>query len=192
MIPDKVFPEDWDLPALQKALTEYIPAAANLDITPWSELTRHGLGEEVMQFAEDAFAVRAAELGSETLQQLARFIILRVVDSKWMAHLDAMDELREGIGLRAYAQKDPLVEYKLESFEMFQQMSEEIKHDVVRFIFHVQVTEAPKMRPVARPTQTTAPQPAGQPAKSQSVGRNDPCPCGSGKKYKKCCGRDAD
>lgn len=189
-IDEKVHPEEWDLPGLQQALAGYIPAAASLDITGWSELTRNGLQEETEQFAIDTYAKREEELGTETLRQLERFIILRVVDSKWMGHLDSMDELREGIGLRAYAQKDPLVEYKLESFDMFGQMVEEIKHDVVRFLYHVQVTEAPEARPVARPVRVTNPQPAGQPAKTKNIGRNDPCPCGSGKKYKKCCGRD--
>jgi preprotein translocase subunit SecA len=189
--PERVHPEEWDLPGLQKALVEYFPQAEALDVSPWAELTRNGLWEEIEQFVQQAYRQRQAELGAETMQQLMRFLILRVVDSKWMAHLDAMDELRDGIGLRAYAQKDPLVEYQLESYEMFEQMSEEIKHDVVRYLFHVQVREAPRAQAVARPTQATAPQPAGQPAKTkQTVGRNDPCPCGSGKKYKKCCGRN--
>lgn len=191
-IPEKVHPEEWDLPGLQTALQEYIPAAEDWDVSGWAELTRNGLQEEIERLAEESYAKREAELSGETLRQLERFIILRVVDSKWMAHLDAMDELRDGIGLRAYAQKDPLVEYKLESFDMFQQMIEEIKRDVVRYLYHVQVSQTPQVRPVARPVRVTAPQPAGQPAKTQAVGRNDPCPCGSGKKYKKCCGRDAD
>ncbi len=190
-VPERVHPEEWELPALQKALGEYFPQAAALDVSPWTELTRNGLWEELEQFVQQAYNGRHAELGLETMQQLSRFLILRVVDSKWMAHLDAMDELRDGIGLRAYAQKDPLVEYQLESYEMFEQMSEEIKHEVVRFLFHVQVREAPQVRAVARPTQATAPQPAGQSAKTKrTVGRNDPCPCGSGKKYKRCCGRN--
>jgi preprotein translocase subunit SecA len=186
----------WDLQALQKSLTEYIPRAAELDWTTWQGLQREDLLSAAQEFAGQASAQRESELGESIMRQLERVILLRVVDSKWMAHLDAMDDLRQGIGLRAYGQKDPLVEYQLESYDMFQMMVEEIKHDVVRYLYHVQVTAPPQARAVARPRQATAPQPAGQPARtkqvsSAKVGRNDPCPCGSGKKYKRCCGRNA-
>ncbi|HBK85758.1 MAG TPA: preprotein translocase subunit SecA [Firmicutes bacterium] len=190
--PEKVYPEEWDLAALRQSLSEYVPSAADIDLVKWADLTRTGLLEAIEDFAEQVYAEREAEIGPDILRDVERVVLLRVVDTRWMQHLDAMDELRDGIGLRAYGQKDPLVEYQLESYDMFEQMVNEIKHDVTRFIYHVQVSQPPQARAVARPTRAVAPQPAGEPARSVSakVGRNDPCPCGSGKKYKRCCGRN--
>lgn len=190
--PEKVYPEEWDLAALRQSLSEYVPSAADIDLVKWADLTRTGLLEAIEDFAEQVYAEREAEIGPDILRDVERVVLLRVVDTRWMQHLDAMDELRDGIGLRAYGQKDPLVEYQLESYDMFEQMVNEIKHDVTRFIYHVQVNQQPQARAVARPTRAVAPQPAGEPARSVSakVGRNDPCPCGSGKKYKRCCGRN--
>ena len=181
--PEKVYPEEWDLAALRQALSEYVPSAADIDLVKWADLTRTGLLEAIEDFAEQVYAEREAEIGPDILRDVERVVLLRVVDTRWM---------RDGIGLRAYGQKDPLVEYQLESYDMFEQMVNEIKHDVTRFIYHVQVSQPPQARAVARPTRAVAPQPAGEPARSVSakVGRNDPCPCGSGKKYKRCCGRN--
>jgi len=188
-IPEKTYPEEWDVLALKNALEEIFPLQ-DVDPESWRQFTPQELKEEILNLAEQALEKRNQEVGPEIMRDLKRVILLRMVDSKWMAHLDNMDELRQGIGLRAYGQKDPLVEYKLEAYEMFQQMIAEIKHDVVKYMFTVQVVAEPRIAPAARVQQTTAPQPAGQPAMSKEIGRNDPCPCGSGKKYKKCCGRD--
>lgn len=187
--PERVYPEEWDLVALRQALSEYMPTAADIDLASWADLTHNGLAEAIEDFAMQAYADRETEIGVDVMRDVERVVVLRVVDTRWMQHLDAMDELRDGIGLRAYGQKDPLVEYQLESYDMFEQMINELKHDVTRFIYHVQVNQPPQARAVARPKRAIAPQPAGEPARSSSakVGRNDPCPCGSGKKYKRCC-----
>ena len=189
-IPAKAYPEEWDVLGLKQAAEEFFPLP-ELDPESWREFTPQGLKEELLSLAQQALDARAQEVGPDIMQDLKRVILLRMVDSKWMAHLDNMDELRQGIGLRAVGQRDPLIEYKMDAFEMFQQMIAEIRQDVVRYMFTVQVVAEPRVAPAARVKQTTAPQPAGQPSSTKEVGRNDPCPCGSGKKFKKCCGRDA-
>ena len=128
------------------------------------------------------------------LREVERIVLLRSVDSHWMDHIDAMDQLRQGIGLRAYAQKDPVVAYTNEGFDMFDAMVNEIREEAVRNLMRVTVRRAPMERKqVAKPVD-----PAGDGANTpmrksskEKVGRNDPCPCGSGKKYKNCCGRNA-
>lgn len=191
-IPERGQPGQEELASLRQALSEYIPGANQIDLQSWVGLDQDELQETVAEFAMQAYAQREAEIGADVLRDVERVVVLRVVDSRWMQHLDAMDELREGIGLRAYGQKDPLVEYRLESYDMFEQMVNEIKHDVTRFIYHVQVSQPPQARAVARPRQVKTPQAASRPAggNGAKVGRNDPCPCGSGKKYKRCCGRN--
>ncbi len=121
-------------------------------------------------------------------------VLLRNVDAKWMDHIDAMDELKKGIHLRSVGQKDPVVEYRMEGFEMFDQMIDAIREDTVKMVLtlRVRTQEEVKREQLAKPiTATTDGSEKRQPVKKGAkVGRNDPCPCGSGKKYKKCCGRD--
>jgi preprotein translocase subunit SecA len=113
--------------------------------------------------------------------------MLRVIDEKWMDHIDAMDQLREGINLRAYGQRDPLIEYKFEAFDAYQIMEESIKEDVTRYLFRIRLVSQPQERTMVANREDEGPR---QPVKAdKKVGRNDPCPCGSGKKYKKCCGK---
>ncbi|NLC77293.1 MAG: preprotein translocase subunit SecA [Clostridia bacterium] len=183
------FPEEWDLTSLlQYAEQTFLPGHT---LTPedLAKMEKEEIREMFHARARELYEAREAEIGSETMRQLERMIILRVVDTKWMDHIDAMDQLRQGIGLRAYGQRDPLVEYKFEGFEMFNAMIADIQEEVTRLIFRVRVVE-----------QRTAPRnvvenkyeeegPKKPVRKAQEVGRNDPCPCGSGKKYKKCCGR---
>ena len=147
----------------------------------------------VIDMGRKALARRRQELGPEICGDLQRMIVLRVIDNKWMTHLDDMEDLRKGIGLRAYGQRDPLVEYKLVGYEVFQQnVVEELKEDVVRYMFRVQVVKEPRAAaPVVRKPQPGVVTPAGQAGAEKTLGRNDPCPCGSGKKYKRCCGRDS-
>jgi len=233
--PDALHPEDWDLTGLgDKVAFNFLPpgrvTAKSLSKVAWGdrepglgasrEDAREALVEELMKLGEEAFAEREAELGSQTMRELEKLVMLRVVDSKWMAHLDAMDDLREGIGLRAYGQRDPLMEYKLEAYSMFNQMIAAIQEEIVRLVYKVKVErriEAPAERTgVAQKAEAAglarsgggspgeprlpgrAPAaPAGSDGKrppvvkAVKVGRNDPCPCGSGKKYKKCCGAKA-
>lgn len=130
------------------------------------------------------------------MRELERVILLKTVDRYWMDHIDNMDELRRGIHLRAYGQKDPVVMYRLEGFDMFDQMVASIREDTARLMLTVQIRseEEPKREQVAKPIATSSDgtdvrRPIRKTA-AQKVGRNDPCPCGSGKKYKKCCGAD--
>jgi len=126
-------------------------------------------------------------MGSETMRELEKAIMLNIIDEKWMDHIDAMDQLRNGISLRAYGQKDPLIEYKFEAFDAFQSMIYSIKEDVVRYILRVRVVQKPEERKMfVNQGEDTVKKPVKV---GEKIGRNDMCPCGSGKKYKKCCGR---
>jgi preprotein translocase subunit SecA len=127
-------------------------------------------------------------MGEETMRRLERLVMLRIVDNRWIRHLTDLDELREGIGLRAFAQQDPLVAYKREASQMYGELMESIAHDVAYSVFHVQLMTRPPAPPV-RQIQTNRSDGGNQPVRASSkseVGRNDPCWCGSGKKYKQC------
>ncbi len=181
-------PAEWDWDELNRELGTFFPA----------DLSRDDFGErisldEVVDAALDAarehYARREEELGADILRQVERTVALNVIDNKWREHLADMDYLRAGIGLRAMGQRDPLVEYQREAFEMFTALVDSVKRDAVRYLFHVQIAQPkePVLRPQPVPDVTggKARKPVSAKAK---VGRNDPCPCGSGKKYKKCHG----
>jgi preprotein translocase subunit SecA len=161
-----------------------------------AELTAEEAGRWLRERAGAVYAAKTASLGEELMRELERVILLRTVDQKWMDHIDAMHELRQGIGLRAYAQTDPVAEYKREGFAMFEEMVGTIRDDTIRalFVVRVQGGESPKREAVAKGLTESVggdtPQKKTPVRKSaaQKIGRNDPCPCGSGKKYKKCCG----
>ncbi|MDK2883086.1 MAG: preprotein translocase subunit SecA [Bacillota bacterium] len=190
---EHLVPEEWDLSGLLTALEQTFFPPRMLTLEDLKGKTRAELVDFLRKKIEDFYAAREAEIGAETLRELERVVLLRVVDSKWMEHLDNMDGLREGIGLRAYGQHDPLVEYKREAYEMFQGMVARIQEDTVRYLFKVRVEKrAPERRSAFRNVSTNAESGPQQPFRRQGkkIGRNDPCPCGSGKKYKKCCGRD--
>ena len=132
---------------------------------------------------------------AEQLRELERVVLLKCIDSKWMDHIDDMEMLRQGIGLMAYGQRDPVVEYKMSAFEMFNNMISSIQEDTVRMLYHVHVEQKIEREQVAKVTGTNKDDSAGpkKPVqrKEDKVYPNDPCPCGSGKKYKQCCGRKA-
>jgi preprotein translocase subunit SecA len=128
----------------------------------------------------------------EQIRELERVVLLKVIDRKWMDHIDDMDQLRQGIGLQAYGQRDPLVEYKMTGYEMFGAMSESIKEDTVRLLLHIKVEQKVEREQVAKVTGTNKDNSTVKEPKrraTEKVYPNDPCPCGSGKKYKQCCGR---
>ena len=185
------YPEEWDLASLlQYAEQTFLPGHT---LTPddLAKMEKEEIREMFHAKARELYEAREQEIGAETMRQLERMIILRVVDTKWMDHIDAMDQLRQGIGLRAYGQRDPLVEYRYEGYEMFNAMIADIQEDVTRLIFRVRVVEQ-RTGPTNLVENKYAEEGAKQPIrKKQEVGRNDPCPCGSGKKYKKCCGKNA-
>jgi preprotein translocase subunit SecA len=184
-----IHPEEWDFKALLDFSKDlYLP---HHGLTPedLTDMGREAIGELLYEKSLEIYSTREKALGEETIRHIEKVVLLRIVDDKWMDHLDAMDQLRQGIGLRAYGQKDPLVEYKFEGYEMFQNMISGIQEDVVRYIFRVNVVEEPAhhhQNVVENRYEEDAPK---QPRKAENrIGRNAPCPCGSGKKYKKCCG----
>lgn len=179
--------DEWDLNGLLTYLDRNVIPAPAFTAENLTGMTREAVTEFLQDEVQRLYAVREEDLGAETMRELERRILLHFIDQKWMDHIDAMDQLRNGISLRAYGQKDPLVEYKFEAYEAFQAMVYSIKEDVVRFVLRVKVVKEPEEhRAVAYSggEETTR-----QPARSKKVGRNEPCPCGSGKKYKQCCGR---
>ncbi len=181
------YPEEWDLNGLLNQARMFFLPYGGITLEQLEKLEAGEIRALLEEKALEQYDRREAELGSEQMRELERLVTLRVVDSKWMGHLDAMDQLRNGIGLRAYGQRDPLVEYKFEAYNMFNQMVEEIQEDIVRHMYHVVIMERPEERKdlVTNRSEESGP----KQAQANKIGRNDPCPCGSGKKYKKCCGK---
>lgn len=191
-------PEDWNIKGLLKYFENvFLPKGAILiSEDEIYDLTRESLKDKILKVAHKLYDAKEEEVGSDIMREAERVILLRTVDQKWMDHIDAMDQLRQGIGLRAYGQRDPVIEYKLEGYEMFQEMVRNIQEDTLRGLFSMKIdTEVPKREQVAEPVRAIH----GEDKKANNkpivkgpkIGRNDPCPCGSGLKYKKCCGRDA-
>ncbi len=190
---EKVYPEEWDYAGLIEYCEDFFAPEGRLKADELDKLSREELSEELYKTAEEAFNAREALFGEENMRELEKVVMLRVVDSKWMEHLDAMDMLREGIGLRAYGQRDPLIEYKIEAYDMFQQMIDHVQEDIVRYIYRVNIVTQPEDRlKEAHATHGQEEEAAAAPRKpivhGEQVGRNEMCPCGSGKKYKRCCG----
>lgn len=188
----EIHPEEWNLKGLSDYLMDIFQIRYEVEAERLEDISRDDLRRELISRAQAAYEKKEEELGSETMRELERYIMLKTVDQKWMDHIDAMDQLREGIGLRAYGQRDPLIEYKFEGYEMFQEMIRSIQEDTLRYLFRVQITRAPERRQTTYNLSYSHSDGAekAQPVRRQKkIGRNDPCPCGSGKKYKKCCGR---
>lgn len=184
------YPEEWDLDLLQQRMHEVFALTESLDKDAILQMEKQEVESYLHEVALRRYEQREAELGSEQFHEVERLILLKNVDLKWMEHLDAMDQLRQGINLRAYAQRNPVDEYKNEAFDMFQQMMYEIQYETMRMIFRVTIVEKPKERTdilnASHGDEASVKQPK---VNKEKVGRNDPCPCGSGKKYKHCCGR---
>lgn len=191
---EKIYPEEWDYKGLIDYCEEYFAPENSLKKEELENLSRVELQEKLTNTASAEYERRENQFGSENMRELEKVVMLKVVDAKWMDHLDAMDMLREGIGLRAYGQKNPLVEYKIEAYDMFQEMIEHIQEDIVRLMFHVSIVSQSQSQAEDHLQQAHASHGDEEAATRQpivnkeTIGRNDPCPCGSGKKYKKCCG----
>jgi preprotein translocase subunit SecA len=214
--PEEADPEDWNIESLKGEYRSYFGLTVDELGIDWETVNRPQLEETLLEGATEHYGVRAGTFGGEEFSRLEKFLLLDTVDRQWKDHLLALDHLREGIGLRAYGQRNPLVEYKRESFALFEDMWERIEDHVVKFLYHAEPVEdmqlkrrgvsttlshpeaqglaasheqqeraanTPVSAPDARPTTVRRSQP--------KVGRNDPCPCGSGKKYKKCHGAAA-
>jgi len=226
------YPEEWDLSELFTTLRSYYPATFGPEnLGPLDELDADDINTRVIEDALAVYDRKEADLGYDNMRELERWVLLRTLDAKWRDHLYEMDYLREGIGLRALAQKDPLVEYKSEGYRMYMEMMEAVQTDFVRYLYHLEIVRREAAPEGPRPMQlvysggdgiapargfgnassTGVPAGAGRRLENssarayqsgqaaaktvtaprhvdQKIGRNDPCPCGSGKKYKKCCG----
>ncbi len=185
-------PADWNLTCLRDHYLGWLTLPKDFRYTPeeLAGIKPSDIEKELIERAHGVYAAREAEYGDDKMRLFERLVLLRVVDTKWMAHIDAMDELRRGIGLRSFAQHDPVVEYRNEGYAMFDEMVAEIRADTAKMILTARLVEEQR-----RPQEATATSADGtaerRPQKSKKIGRNDPCPCGSGKKYKHCCGRNA-
>ncbi|MBU5436595.1 preprotein translocase subunit SecA [Tissierella sp. MSJ-40] len=183
------YPEEWDLAGLENYLINLFQFKKGfLSFDNIENLTKESLIEKILEMVEDKYKVKEKEFGEDNFRELERVVLLQVVDSKWMDHIDAMDQLRQGIGLRAYGQVDPVRAYQMEGFDMFDEMTHSIWEDTVKFLYQVENPEKVQRKRVAEPISTNAEETSKPLVKDKKVGRNDPCPCGSGKKYKKCCG----
>jgi len=184
--PKGVPEEDWDIKGLYVGLSYIFPLPLYLEEKDLQGKKKEELKSLLYETMLKAYEQRESLVGEETMRQVERLIMLRVIDTQWMEHLNAMEYLKEGIGLRAYAQTDPLVAYKTEAFAMFQEMMQRIEEATVKYLFLVQISGEPQRRAVPVRSSPAVASQSSQPVKKK-VGRNDPCPCGSGKKYKKCC-----
>jgi preprotein translocase subunit SecA len=181
-------PDEWDFMTLHSAVRAIMPLPATMTASRWRAMDPGEIEAELIALAERLYHEKEQNLGSEVIRQLERVVMLRVVDNLWVRHLTSLDVLREGIGLRAFGQQDPLVAFKREAHEMYNQLLGAIQHDIIHAIYHAQLVAAPQPRPM----QAVHPSNSGdsgkrKPARSEKrPGRNDPCWCGSGKKYKHC------
>nr|MBC7245316.1 preprotein translocase subunit SecA [Chloroflexota bacterium] len=189
-------PIEWDLPGLWQAVRAILPLPEKTR-PHWESLNAEQIEEQLLNLSVELYEAKERQLGAEMMRQLERLLMLHVVDSHWVRHLTALDELREGIGLRAFGQRDPLIEYKREAFDMFEELKESIAHDIARRIYFTTIVRQPVQRPVQAyhpgsmdpgASRGAAPVRAGS-ERGRPIGRNDPCPCGSGRKYKNCCMR---
>src|SRR2546426_120434 len=199
--PKETYAEEWDLKGLADALFAQFAIDIKDSVAELKDMGFEALREELVRKIHEAYAAKERELGRDLLRQLEKMVMLRTIDTLWKDHLLGMDSLREGIGLRGYGQKDPLIEYKREAFDMFAAMMDRCEREVLEHLFRVQIVQGEQPPPVQarsrRPPQLKLNRGedtgGGNGDKTvrrtgEKVGRNDPCPCGSGKKYKKCHG----
>ena len=224
VVMESKYPEEWDLKRITDGLEQITPefrGRLKIDDDYIRSLDEEKLREDIKTIFDEIYAEKEAEIGTEQMREVERMILLRVVDNRWMDHIDAMDQLKDGIGLRGYGQQDPAVAYAQEGFSMFEELIADIREETVKFCYNVTVTTKTERRNVVSGQTSAAkeeykddtqapPQkggrgamPAAAPKAEKTgkqetirrdmpkVGRNDPCPCGSGKKYKNCCGRNA-
>jgi preprotein translocase subunit SecA len=196
---EKALPEDWDMKGISDAVFQQF----NFRLKPMDKdtldgLTAEGLSQFIYDEALSIYGQKAAAVGEEEFRNLERIVMLQTVDNLWKDHLLSMDHLKEGIGLRGYAQQNPLLVYKKEGFEMFQDLIARVKEETIRILFRIQLAEPKTIDELGKPKEqklifsgSQSGPPKKKPVKRDAgkVGRNDPCPCGSGKKYKKCCGK---
>ena len=195
----KLYPEEWTLDGLIEDAEKIYAPEGKLKKEELEAMSRDELEETLKKTARDAYAAREQLFGEENMRELEKVVMLRVVDNHWMEHLDRMDMLREGINLRAYGQRNPLVEYKIEALDMFEAMEAAIQTDIAKLMYRVSIVTQEQQQlqdrlQTARAShgeESSAAETKKKPQRNKNdIGRNDPCPCGSGKKYKNCCGRN--
>ena len=199
---EKLYPEEWSLENLIADAEGIYAPKGRMKLEELEDMSRDELQDFLNQVAEESYTQREQLFGQDNMRELEKIIMLRVVDNRWMEHLDRMDMLREGIGLLAYGQRQPLVEYKIRGHEMFNQMIASIQNDIASLIFRVNIITREQQEAMERENQQRMAaakanhgddfqEDVKQPVKNgEKIGRNDPCPCGSGKKYKNCCGKN--
>ena len=195
----KLYPEEWTLDGLIEDAEKIYAPEGKLKKEELEAMSRDELEETLRKTAHEAYAAREQLFGEENMRELEKVVMLRVVDNHWMEHLDRMDMLREGINLRAYGQRNPLVEYKIEALDMFEAMEAAIQTDIAKLMYRVSIVTQEQQQlqdrlQTARAShgeESSAAETKKKPQRNKNdIGRNDPCPCGSGKKYKNCCGRN--
>ncbi len=192
-ISDDQTPENWGFKELNDLLLPIIPLKPIELTDEISKMNKEEFKHMLKEMATKFYESKEAEFpDAEQVREIERVVLLKVIDNKWMSHIDDMDQLREGIGLQAYGNRDPLVEYKMSAYEMFDDMTAAIREDTIRILCHIRVEEKVEREPAAKVTGTNRDDSAAkapQRRQAQKIYPNDPCPCGSGKKYKQCCGR---
>ncbi|RGY99830.1 preprotein translocase subunit SecA [Clostridium sp. AM58-1XD] len=193
-ISEEQTPENWDIGELNSLLLPIIPLEPVTLTDEIKNMKKDELKHLLKEKAIKLYEAKESEFpDAEQIREIERVVLLKVIDNKWMSHIDDMDQLRQGIGLQAYGQRDPLVEYKMNGYEMFEGMTAAIEEDTVRILFHIRVEQKVEREPAAKVTGTNKDDSSVQAPKRREVKKvypNDPCPCGSGKKYKQCCGRN--
>ncbi len=197
----EIYPEAWNLDVLTQRTQEVFNFPEGVDTTHFGNMAGEEVREELIEKACKRYTAKEEEIGSEIFHDFERNILLRNVDTNWMDHLDAMDQMRQGIGLRAYGQHKPIDEYRNEAFSMFNEMTYNIQYDTIRMLYAVTIKRQEEVEAESKVEERTdilnARHGDEEPVKKKpkvienKVGRNDPCPCGSGKKYKHCCGKNA-
>ena len=196
-IADETPVDEWDMVGFNEGIHEIIPLKGSFLVPEDKKatVTKESFREDIKKIAHRLYELKEQEINDEEkMRELERVVMLKVIDSRWMDHIDDMDQMRQGISLQSYAQKDPLIEYKYASYDMFEEMSNSIQLDTVKTLYRVRVVTEAKREEVAKPMFTNKDDTLVAKPKQRAaakVGRNDPCPCGSGKKYKNCCGRNA-
>ena len=190
------YAEDWDMKELNEQINAVIPMGfVNIKEENVKSMTKDKLKEVLEKLAVKLYELKEQEIGDEEkMRELERVILLRVIDQKWMDHIDDMDQMRQGIGLHAYAQRDPLIEYKYSAYDMFNEMSENIQIDTIKTLYRIRIVTEPIRQEAPRQMFTNKDdtlQKKPVERAEEKIGRNDPCPCGSGLKYKQCCGKNA-
>ena len=192
-ISDEQTPENWGFKELNDLLLPIIPLKPIELTDEISKMSKDEFKHMLKELATKFYESKEAEFpDAEQVREIERVVLLKVIDNKWMSHIDDMDQLREGIGLQAYGNRDPLVEYKMNAYEMFDDMTAAIREDTIRILCHIRVEEKVEREPAAKVTGTNRDDSAArapQRRQTQKIYPNDPCPCESGKKYKQCCGR---